>query len=210
MIIFPDELDITLIEDYLQPTSIEYFKSTISKLNSQHIYENKKYDWKHPKIIFNKELIFKSTLKINFDSLNLDSEDRLFLVSNRGGKDSFMSMKLINDGGFKFSFFTHARSEYGRYDFQFQEQNRTSNYFIKQYNSILNSDFKNHEILIHDDFTDGVFAKNNFPDYKGECFEGHPCQTGFPEMIFYSLPFVLLYGYSYFVLGNENPPILVK
>jgi hypothetical protein len=34
--------------------------------------------------------------------------------------------------------------------------------------------------------------------------QGHPCQVGWPEMIFEALPFVLLHNYQGFVLGNER------
>jgi len=146
----------------------------------------------------------KNPIEIDFKKLGLNENDRPFLISNGGGKDSFLSMKLINDGKFKFSIFTHGRSEYGRCDHQYKYQHRLSDFFIKTYNHENNKDIQKHQVWIHDDFTDGIFTTINFKDIVGECVQGKPCQVGFPEMIFDSLPFVLLYGYKYFILGNER------
>lgn len=200
MMIFPDVLDVTSIEKYLSLQSINYLEENIQNLYSQHIYENRNYGWKYPKIIYNAIGNCKP-LSIKFKEININESKRPVLVSNGGGKDSFLSMKLLIDGDINFSIFTHARSEYGRYDIQFKYQDRLQNYVAKTYNL---NDCKNHKIIVHDDFTDGVYSTFNFKNLKGECINGKPCQVGFPEMIIDSLPFVLLFGYSHFILGNER------
>ena len=201
MMIFPDELDITKVENFIHPESIKFFEENVQNLYSQHVYENKRFDWKGPKIIFN-NLKDNSPLSIKYDEIKVNKNDRPLLVSNGGGKDSFLMMKLLIDGNINFSIFTHARSEYGRYDIQFKYQDKLQKFVTDKY---VKNECHNHKIIVHDDFTDGVFATFNYKDLKGECIDGKTCQVGlFPEMIINSLPFVLLHGYSYFVLGNER------
>jgi len=61
-----------------------------------------------------------------------------------------------------------------------------------------------HEISVFDDFTDGVMQNVLNSELKGESILGRPCQVGWPEMVFESIPFLICYEYSSFVLGNER------
>jgi len=206
MPVFPEIYDISTIEDGLTSKLIRYFKDTIKKLYSQHIFENKRFDWEGPKIAFSSENInetkfdsIKEPIKINSSSdLPQDRNKRPFICFNGGGKDSFLAMKLIEKIESKYSIFSHARTEYGRHDHQLKIQHLNEKYLDN------NLKMESHDLYVIDDFTDGIFMQSYFPDIKGECSLGFPCQVGFPEMIFEALPYVLLNGYSYGVLGNER------
>jgi UDP-N-acetyl-alpha-D-muramoyl-L-alanyl-L-glutamate epimerase len=201
MMAFPHTYDITHIEDGLCQETLNYFNDVITKLYGQHIYENKRVEWIGPRIVFSAELAskfdsLKNPIELNCKNLVKDVHERPLLCSNGGGKDSLLAMKLVSQANKQFSVFTHARSEYGRHEFQLKLQNKLLKHV---------SDYKSkHEIIVFDDFTDGIFMQNYFPEIIGECVLGRPCQAGFPEMVFESLPFVLLNGYSFFVLGNER------
>merc|ERR1712151_550489 len=123
--------------------------------------------------------------KLNIDKINVDKDrtKRPFLLSNGGGKDSHLAMRLMEEAGFDFGIYTHARSEYGRFDIQLREQDKNLKHLKRQ-------DYVKNDIIIYDDFTDGTFVQNYFPEITGECTLGFPCQVGFPEMVFEAMVFV--------------------
>lgn len=202
MVIFPDYFDITNIQSGINIHAINYFNYAIKLLYSQHLYENNNTTWKRPEFIYSKlsEFSQENKVKINIEKINgeKDRKKRPFLVSNGGGKDSHLAMRLMEEAGFDFDVFTQARSEYGRADIQLREQEKNLKHLR---NGTLKSTNK---LIINDDFTDGTFVQNYFPEITGECTLGFPCQVGFPEMIFESLVFVLAKGYNYFITGNER------
>lgn len=201
MVIFPDFYDITLIEQGLNKEAINYFTYAVKLLYSQHLYENNNTTWKCPEFIYNNvaEFSLEKKIKLNLEKINVDKDrkKRPFLLSNGGGKDSHLGMRLMEEAGFDFGIYTHARSEYGRFDIQFREQYKNLKHLKRQ-------DYVKNDVVIFDDFTDGIFVQNNFPEITGECTKGFPCQVGFPEMVFEAMVFVLTRGYAYFVVGNER------
>lgn len=201
MMIFPDYYDITNIQSGLNQGALDYYSYAIRLLYSQHKYENNNMSWNCPEFIYSDIPKFseKEKVKINLEKIGVDKDRRKrpFLVSNGGGKDSHLSMRLMEEAGFEFGIYTHARTEYGRSDIQLREQAKNLKH-LKRKNILQN------EIIIYDDFTDGTFVQNYFPEIKGECTLGFPCQVGFPEMFFEAIVFVLAKGYNYFITGNER------
>ena len=189
LLVFPDSYDVSLIANGLNKSTLELFQIIALKGWSQHNYENKVTSYDGPQIIGD---IPAKAYNLPFRSFQSTEE---LLCANGGGKDSFLMMKMLEQAHIPYSVFQHARSEYGCFDLQHSIQARIFKH-LKTIN-------RAHEISILDDFTDGLMAHSYNKNIVGECINGHPCQVGWPEMIFEALPFVLNYGYSGFVTGNE-------
>ena len=187
MIIFPGKLDISMIDEFIDPSFISIFTQLIPKLWNQHIFENDKHDWKGPEIVTSNKKVKNSYINV--------SQGNKILVCNGGGKDSLLVSKLIELANIKYSTFGHSRTEYGKHSDQHYYQNLLSNELNR---------LNNYEVKVYDTITDGIFVKTYFPELKGECIEGRPCQVGTPEMLFYCLPYLIKYKYNYIALGWEK------
>jgi hypothetical protein len=188
---FPEIYDVTVIADGLSQAAFDVFKTIVTHAWAQHMYENDVTNYYGPEIISQARVPLHAT-HITPRALAAGA----LLCANGGGKDSFLVMKLLEEAGIDYAMFQHARSEYGRLDTQHQLQRKVIKHLPKT--------LREHPISVFDDYTDAILASLYNPSLTGECMQGHPCQVGWPEMIFEALPFVLLHNYQGFVLGNER------
>ena len=189
--VFPQTFDVEAVIDGLCPASLQFFATVSARAWTQHFFENGVADYWAPKFLHTSPFGYDNHSPLPSDA-PLDS----ILCSNGGGKDSFLVMKTFDRAGTKYGVFEHARSEYGRLDYQHQVQGKLFKHLTHLQ--------RIHHLSVIDDFTDGVMMSVLNPDLRGESILGRPCQVGWPEMVIESLPFMLVHKYSSFVLGNER------
>ena len=213
--VFPRTLELGCIASGLTEDSLRFFTLVAGNAWGQHFHENDVRDYHGPAFLVNGKPAEQSDLiRRGADAAPLPEDlwkpapsDPAalppLLCSNGGGKDSFLAMKLLEEAGFPVHVFQHARTEYGPFSHQHQMQ---KNFFphIDALNRNKGGKGRVHEISIIDDFTDGSMMALLNPDLRGEAILGHPCQVGWPEMVFEALPFTLVHGYAGFSLGNER------
>ena len=180
---FPRALDVTAISGDIFAASIELFRTVYQRACAQHRYENQRPDYQGPDIV-NREGSFAQP-----QAMALGKEADGIVVGSGGGKDSLVTMKLLEEAGFSFAAYQWARSEYGL----FSEQHRLIDGL---YQHVRPSAV--HRLTVYDDFTDGVFMERYYPNVV-------PIFTlGTTECIFHALPYALHHGYRHFVVGNEK------
>jgi hypothetical protein len=180
--VFPQRYDITPIADGLSQASLTFFTEVYNAAYTQNKYENQISDYQGPEFYSDRPLG-------ELQSVTLDTDNPVVLVGNGGGKDSFLSMKLLEEGNVPFAAFQWGRSEYGRFAYQHSLSEKLYHHALPQ---------TVHRVSVFDDFTDGVYAQLYFPDYVS------PFTLGTPECIFAALPILLDRGYHYFAVGNEK------
>jgi UDP-N-acetyl-alpha-D-muramoyl-L-alanyl-L-glutamate epimerase len=180
--VFPEVYDVTAIADGLSAESLEFFNRTYNAAYTQNKYENQISNYDGPLLYFEAEL---GTLQ----PVTLKGDNPTVLTGNGGGKDSFLSMKVLEEGGIPFAAFQWARSEYGRFEYQ-------HDLGAKVYQHVQPS--RVHRVSVHDDFTDGVYTQIYFPHLKP------PFTLGTPECIFAAMPILLDQEYCYLSFGNEK------
>lgn len=211
--VFPRTLDVSCIAEGITMEALNFFTLVAGNAWGQHFHENDVRDYHGPAFIIDGKPAADSprlrrgaTAAPLAESLwkpvstSADAPLPPILCSNGGGKDSFLAMKLLEEAGFPIHVFQHARTEYG----PFSHQHSMQHGFFPHIADLKNGKGRVHEISIIDDFTDGSMMALLNPDLRGEAILGHPCQVGWPEMVFSSLPFTLTYGYAGFSLGNER------
>jgi UDP-N-acetyl-alpha-D-muramoyl-L-alanyl-L-glutamate epimerase len=179
---FPEVYDVTAIADGLSADSLEFFTRTYNAAYTQNKYENQISNYNGPLLTFEGEL---GTLK----PMTLSGNNPAVLTGNGGGKDSFLSMKVLEEAGIPFAAFQWARSEYGRFEYQHDLSSKIYQHVQPQ---------KVHRVSIHDDFTDGVYMQLYFPHLQA------PFTLGTPECIFAAMPILLDQEYCYLSFGNEK------
>ena len=200
--VMPAIYDITQIVDHLTTESLDFFTAVSSQAWTEHYFENNVTTYHGPQFIVNGKPFRRPASILSNPQVGQTtkkpSKTSTILVSNGGGKDSFLVCKLLEEADIPISIFQHARSEYGRFDHQHSIQ--------KQHIRHLNRDNirHQHDISVIDDFTEGTVMALLNPRLFGGAPKGYPCQVGWPEMIFEALPFVLLHDYSGIALGNER------
>lgn len=107
-----------------------------------------------------------------------------------GGKDSLVSMKLLERAGLPYSSFVYSNSIYGAA----QQQHDLSEGLLEQ-----GVQFKRHFQWVYDSFADSPVVKL-CPEYNVESIVA--AET--PASIFGVLPIVLQHGYRYIVLAHER------
>jgi len=180
--IFPEIYDLTAIADGLSAASLEFFSRTYNAAYTQNKYENQISNYNGPLLYFESAL---GTLQ----PVTLNGNNPTVLTGNGGGKDSFLSMKVLEEAGIPFAAFQWARSEYGRFEYQ-------HGLSAKIYQHVQPQNV--HRVSIHDDFTDGVYTQIYFPHLKP------PFTLGTPECIFAAMPILLDQEYCYLSFGNEK------
>lgn len=194
LVTFPETLDINVIADGLGAESLEFFRQVAGRAWSQHLYQNGVTGYWAPKMVYEGKLGGNKAYVLPQDK----KDGERFLGSNGGGKDSFLVMKIMERAGLDFGIFQHARSEYGKLEFQHTVQDK-----VFKHIPTLAKD-RVHRISVIDDYTDGTFVSRANPDLKGDSTFGNPCQVGWPEMVFEAIPFIINHNYHYFTLGNER------
>jgi hypothetical protein len=176
---FPRTLDITVIAHGLTQASLDFFTVAASRAWSQHFYENGVSDYRAP------AFVGTETLGKAEDQQPIKQDHAAgevgggILSANGGGKDSFLALKLMEECNIPVHVFQHARSEYGRFDYQHMVQK----YFHPHIDALKSGRARVHEINIMDDFTEGTLMGLLNPDLKGDATKGYPCQVGWPEMV---------------------------
>jgi UDP-N-acetyl-alpha-D-muramoyl-L-alanyl-L-glutamate epimerase len=180
--VFPEVYDVTAIADGLSEASLEFFSRTYNSAYTQNKYENQISDYNGPLLYFEAEL---GTLK----PVTFVSNNPTVMAGNGGGKDSFLSMKVLEEAKIPFAAFQWARSEYGRFEYQHELSSKIYQHVQPE---------KVHRVSIHDDFTDGVYVQLYFPNLKP------PFTLGTPECIFAAMPILLDQEYCFLSFGNEK------
>lgn len=204
---FPRTLDITSIAGGLSQHSLDFFTLAASRAWSQHYFENDVHDYTAPKFIIDESIPGAKLLSgedvaplARVERSDADPVGGGVLSSNGGGKDSYLSVKLLTEAGLPFHVFQHARSEYGRFDHQHNIQHS----YFPHVPRLADGSARVHEISIIDDWTDGSVMSLLNPRLRGDATKGYPCQVGWPEMVFEALPFMLIHNYTCYSLGNER------
>ncbi|MCU0566945.1 MAG: hypothetical protein MUF49_10145 [Oculatellaceae cyanobacterium Prado106] len=180
--IFPETYDVSAIADGLSEASLEFFSKTYNLAYTQNKYENQISNYPGPTLCFDQELG-------SLQPITLSGDNPTVLTGNGGGKDSFLSMKVLEEAQIPIAAFQWARSEYGRFEYQHDLS-------TKLYQHVTPT--KVHRVSIHDDFTDGVYMQLYFPQLKP------PFTLGTPECIFAAMPILLDQEYCYLSFGNEK------
>lgn len=180
--IFPKYYDLTHIADGLSEASLDFFNCVYRSAYTQNMYENQVSDYRGPELYSARKLG-------NLQSIELSERNQTVLVGNGGGKDSFLSMKILEEAGIPFSCFQWGRSEYGRFEYQHSLGAKLYKYLQPT---------QVHHVSIYDDFTDGVYMKLYHPELRP------PFTLGTPECIFEALPILLHWEYHYLSFGNEK------
>ncbi len=179
--VFPAVYDLTAISDGLFPDSITLFTHTYQYAYTQNMYENNVSSYNGPEMLTHNLGIC--------NPITPEYQSDIVLAGNGGGKDSFLSMKILEESGLPFSSFQWARSEYGRFEYQ----HKISSGLLKHLQPR-----EIHRVSIYDDFTDGTYVKLYYPELSGAF------TLGTPECIFEALPIILDKGYRYLCFGNEK------
>jgi UDP-N-acetyl-alpha-D-muramoyl-L-alanyl-L-glutamate epimerase len=180
--IFPDFYDVSAIADGLSEASLEFFSQVYQFAYTQNLYENQISEYQGPELRSDRPLGITQPITLNPNCPTV-------LVGNGGGKDSFLSMKALEEANIPYAAFQWGRSEYGR----FERQHALS---AKLFDHLRPT--KLHRISIYDDFTDGVYMQIYTPQLRS------PFTLGTPECIFAALPILLQEDYLYLSFGNEK------
>jgi len=180
--VFPKFFDLSQIADGLSESSLSFFTHTYRNAYTQNMYENNISTYEGPELIFNQPLGSNKTI-------SLDSGNDDILMGNGGGKDSLLLAKILEKANMNFSLFQWARSEYGKFDYQYNLSSKLCKHITPK---------EIHPIIIYDDFTDGIFVKRYYPNLAP------PFTLGTPECIFEALPIILDKNYHYLTFGNEK------
>lgn len=186
--LFPETYDISSIADGLSENALEAFAKWFPLAWSQHLYENKKSGYSGPQLVSHKPL-GKSR------PIALPKRQETLLFGNGGGKDSLVSMKMLDEGGIPYASYQWARTEYG----SLRNQHRLMSQVVKHTHPAAIE-----KLSIFDDFTDATFLNIYHSDIKGEVAQGNPCQVGMPEGLFEGLLLCVAKGYSSIVFANER------
>jgi UDP-N-acetyl-alpha-D-muramoyl-L-alanyl-L-glutamate epimerase len=180
--IFPDVYDVTAIADGLSAASLEFFSTVYQFAYRQNLYENNISHYSGPALRCDRPLGTAQPIE-------LDPAVPTVLVGNGGGKDSFLSMKTLEEATIPYAAFQWGRSEYGRFEYQHSLSSKLFDHL---------NPTKLHRISIYDDFTDGVYMQIYTPQLQS------PFTLGTPECIFAALPIILQEEYTYLSFGNEK------
>ena len=188
-LVFPDKYDVSAIASTLPESAVKAFEKWFPYAWSQHLFENKRFDYKGPKVIFS------AALKTVDTPCAIKQPKDKVLACNGGGKDSFVMMRMLQEAGFEYDSYQFARTEYGKLRTQ-QD--------LMDLNASPLQPAQSHRISVYDDFTDGMFANIYWPQVGGESTTGNPCQVGTPEGMFEAIPVCLAHGIPYIAVGNEK------
>lgn len=169
---------------YLQncrPTveAIALFTDTFHLSYSQCLYENKALDYR--------VRVIPTTAPPATQPLHSQTQSDAVLLSNGGGKDSYLMMQMLEDSGIPYDVYQWARSEYGLLG----DQHALCDKIVPPGKVV-------HRISISDDFSRGPFADIYFPQEKDAM------TLGSPESLFAAIPIFLAEGYRTFLVGNER------
>jgi len=169
---------------YFNYDLINLFKILYNKIFAQHKYENN-LGWYHgPEIVIDKGPLGRVLKRSKIS----DKKIKL-LLSCGGGKDSLVSMKLLERAKIPFSVFQYSHSVYGDKKKQHKLiDNLVNIFYIEQH----------HKVSIIEDFFSRNVLKNSFSDIKTLCIP----ET--PNGVFQAIPFMLKYGYIHLSIGHEK------
>jgi tRNA(Ile)-lysidine synthase TilS/MesJ len=180
--LIPKYYNVSQYSSYINNDFIDFFNILYNKIFAQHKYENNLPNYNGPEFIItdSKPDSFLSTVEI-------PESDVKILVCNGGGKDSLLSLKLLENSKEAFSAIQYSHSIYGESELQHK--------LIDQIND-LSVPIRQHKMDIIDNFMNEDILKD-FPEIKTLCGA-----ESF-NSIFQIIPLMLNFRYSYLVLGHE-------
>lgn len=181
--LFPKYYDISVIAHWLVEPVIKLFSQIYNGVFSQHLYENKVTDYSGPQIIYPGTDFGQS------NPTRMIESDFSVLTAFGGGKDSVLSMKMLQESGIPFASMQYSHSIYGKADFQ--------HHLIAKVLAEGSPIFR-HKISIYDDLIDHPFLDLYFPNNSGITAPETPVS------VFESLPIILSGSYKYLVLAHEK------
>ena len=172
------------VSAFLNQETITLFNKLYDKIFAQHRWENNKPNYHGPKVIVDRERLGKKVA-----SVEIEPGDPQTLFSAGGGKDSIVSMKLLERGSFDYGTFQYAHSVYGDIE--------------RQHKLICNSlsasrPKRSHQLNVEEDFFNSPILQN----FGGEITT--LCNPETPNGVFQALPYILQYGYQYLSVGHEK------
>lgn len=180
----PDEIDFGKYNSHITPSFEKLWNTVANKVWAQWRYENDLPDYNIPPF---PELHYQSREEPPMYLKKGKIENLLF---SGGGKDSLVSMQLLESQHIPYATFTYSHSNYGS--------------AAKQHHLIENltnkcSPTRMHRQWIFDSFVDSPILLLN-PELNINSITA--AET--PASIFSALPFVLTYGYTNILLGHER------
>lgn len=178
----PRYYDVKKYSSYLNNDIIQVFNILYNKVFAQHKFENNLADYIGPEI-----LTINTEFDTAFSPVKISEGKTKLLVCNGGGKDSLLSIKLLENTNETFSTIQYSHSIYGKSEIQHSLINKITN---------LSPAKTQHKMDITDNFLNGDILKY-FPKIKTLCGA-----ESF-NSVFQIIPIMLSYGYSYLVQGHE-------
>lgn len=126
----------------------------------------------------------------NSEPIEMEMGSPRLLCFCGGGKDSLVSLKLLERAGFSYSTFTYSSSVYGNAEHQHQLVDGLLQHASAE---------RHHRQWVYDSFIDAPVMRF-FPDFGA----GGILAAETPSSIFGALPLMLQHGYRYAVLAHEK------
>lgn len=179
----PKEYDITGYSHFVNDDLIHLFEVLYKNIFAQHKWENDLPDYPGPELIYSKNSHQKSVTTINRGKTEV-------LFSCGGGKDSLVSMKLLERAEIPYGVYQYSHSVYGQY----QKQHALIDRLVEVCNPL-----KQHKMYVIDDFLDSPVLTEHYANkIKTLCAPETPCA------VFESLPLMLNSGYTNLCVGHER------
>jgi UDP-N-acetyl-alpha-D-muramoyl-L-alanyl-L-glutamate epimerase len=178
----PKSYDIQEFSEYLTPEFLDLFKILYQKIFAQHRYENDIPNYQGPEFLVNQE-----TIGSKIQKNEIKEGPTKILMGCGGGKDSLVSMRLLERANQEYSTFAYSHSIYGDEDHQHQ--------IIGSLTDISKAKEK-YTLSIEDDFFEKCIAE--------EWGVKTLLDAETPSSIFQILPLMLQHGQNYLTLGHER------
>ena len=179
----PTFFDVGSFSDLQTQAFVQLWQTIYYNVWAQWRYENNQPDYKGPQFV---QPIAEDTS----DRVMLDAGAIPLLAFCGGGKDSLVSLRLLEQAGIPYASYAYSHSIYGTASKQHQLIDDLLNHLHPQ---------KRHQHWIYDDFMDAPVLGLH-PEFEVNTITA--AET--PNSIFGVLPLVLQHGYQYIALAHER------
>nr|VFJ86173.1 MAG: hypothetical protein BECKLFY1418B_GA0070995_100213 [Candidatus Kentron sp. LFY] len=180
----PDLFHLGVFEKYHTPEFEKLWLDIQRNVWGQWRYENNLPDYSGPRLS-------GRAAKRASNCVQVDENNREILLFCGGGKDSLVSLRILDRAGFPYSTCAYSNSIYG----QSGHQHRLIGSLLDTANPK-----RQHKIWIHEDFLDSPVIE--LTKKRHQIVSITAAET--PSSIFASLPIVLQHNYRYIGLGHER------
>ncbi|HEY4033136.1 MAG TPA: hypothetical protein VGL94_04135 [Ktedonobacteraceae bacterium] len=181
--LFPRVYNVLRYSKFVNKDLIDLSYLIYNNVFAQHKWEHSRPDYSGPKIVFDTSAYKDETTEIQIGDIAM-------LFSCGGGKDSLVSMKLLERANIPYAVSQYSHSIYGRHE----KQHQLIDHLVKDCHPV-----EQNRMYILDDFLDGPALRHHFAGkIKTLCAPETPCS------IFEALPLMLTRGYNYLCIGHER------